>query len=279
MEPAAALETLETALRTIVREVLGDDWIKHISDPVPLHERQVAERNKRDGLLTSEDLLAFTMLYQLHGVILKNWESFKPVFDDKPRFQVWMKEVDHVRDAIAHSRPLSPHERDLISGISGQVRNLITLYRTNKMPMQNYYPLIEYVRDSFGTDGYESNSSMDGYQIPWDHQASLRLDVSMPVSFECRGTDPRGRALEWMLGVNSELLLYQDAEEQDWQATDDGSIVLTWTPNEGDVGENALVSIFMRAKGTKYSRQKTITGTRGVDDARAFIYAVNPPRD
>jgi hypothetical protein len=274
MQPNEALETLEIALRRVIREVLGTAWINDVKDREVLEQRRETERKQRDGVLVSDDLLDYTMLYQLEDLISRNWQSFKEVFEDKKRFDVWMKEVDHVRNAIAHSRPLLPHEQELLSAISRQIRNLITIYRTNQMPVKAYYPLIEFVRDSFGQDGYEFYQR-GVFMQPWNPAQVIRLSIGEPVRFTCQASDPHGRELEWRV-VRGWDVRQDDLERpSEWFVGD--SVNLEWTPTESEVGEEIIVYVDMRAKDSKFFRIQPSILMGGLDDIRAFKYAVNPP--
>ena len=153
-------------------------------------------------------MLDFSMFYQLHKLIKTNWESFIPVFGkNAKRLEVWIAEAESVRDAIAHERPLTPHERDLLSGIAGQVRNQISIFRTNSLTANGYYPIIDSVRDNFGRAGISADSpGAFGVFLSLD-QPAIRIDVGQKVTFECRGADPRDRVLTWGLrGPNMEFL-------------------------------------------------------------------------
>lgn len=82
MEPTDALRSIETALRLVIRDILGRDaWFKAkgVPDVEKLRERQDEERRRRDGVVLSDDLLNFTETYHLTEMIEKNWDQFKPV--------------------------------------------------------------------------------------------------------------------------------------------------------------------------------------------------------
>jgi hypothetical protein len=88
-----------------------------------LRERQAEAAKRPDGAVVSIDLLDYTEIYHLTGMIERNWEKFKPAFNDKGRTLAFFGVVKDVRNSVAHSRDLLPFERDLISGIAGQLRN------------------------------------------------------------------------------------------------------------------------------------------------------------
>ena len=58
-----------------------------------------------------------------------------------------LKRLDNIRNAVGHSRPLLPFERDLLSGIAGQIRNQVTIYMSTQDEAGDIYPRIESVTD------------------------------------------------------------------------------------------------------------------------------------
>lgn len=163
MEPTDALRSIETALRLAIREVFGYEWIgaKGAPDEEKLRERGVEEEKRRDGAVVSRDLLDYTETYHLTGIISDNWEKFQPVFKDKGRTLAYFGVIEDVRNSVAHSRDLVPFERDLISGIAGQLRNQVALFRSSEDQSARYYPKIERIVDGFGIEGIPDGYGFD----------------------------------------------------------------------------------------------------------------------
>jgi hypothetical protein len=93
VEPTDALRSIETALRLVIRDVLGDEgWLAAAGSPdrAPLEQKRTEENKRRDGAAVSSNLLDYTETYQLTNLVLKNWESFKPVFSDKARTESFL---------------------------------------------------------------------------------------------------------------------------------------------------------------------------------------------
>lgn len=68
MQAYEAIQTIETDLRTLVRLVLGDDWLGVSGlDRVKLEEKRQTERNRRLAAAIEQDLLAYTELTQLQN--------------------------------------------------------------------------------------------------------------------------------------------------------------------------------------------------------------------
>lgn len=281
-DPASSLQSAENALRLAVREVLGDDWQQYVSDVPRIEAKQAEEAKRRDGVTVESDLLAYTEFHELTGIIMKAWEKFQPVFDDKKRTQVWFDSLEDVRNAIAHSRTLVEYERYLIAGVAGQIRNQVSLFRTSEDATRKHYAIIESVRDSFGRLGYKDPILM----IP-DTSADPRLEIGDSISFDCVGSDVRGRELEWVL-LWDQLSRSQNATvpipPERTRMAYGNSVTLSLTIDEGDVGENLVAKIYVRAKDSKHVLHYRSMGTNerslvgiGHDDYRRFDYSVNPP--
>lgn len=187
-------------------------------------------------------------------------------FDSKARTKLWIEALEDVRNAIAHSRPLLQFERELAAGVSGQLRNQITIYRTSKEPANQHYPVIESVRDRFGQPSLPPHSYFGDRTL-------VRLDVGDVLSFDCTGSDQRGRDLEWALyGLVNDL----DGEVEIASAQG-ASAVLSWMVAENFVGESKLFRVRLRAVGARHFRYQDGWPVVSYDDQASFAYAVNPP--
>jgi Swt1-like HEPN len=260
-DPATALQAVENALRLVIRDVIGDGWTTSIADMTKLEDKRTEDKVRRDGAIVSDDLLAYTEFYQLEKIIKDNWQQFSAVFSDKKRTEVALGILEDVRNAIAHSRELLQFERELVSGYSGQLRNQVTIYRTRTSPATAHYPVIESVTDGLGQVGKISG---DGWRRGPDYPP--RLEVGETITFTCRGSDERGRELEWFLQEHSRGPFALGT-----------SVILRWEVSTEHVGEDKTVWIRMRAVDSQFRRFHRSFEPE-YDDERFFIYAVNPPR-
>jgi Swt1-like HEPN len=282
LEPTEALESTENALRLIIRLRLGNSWTSALTQERldSFERRREEECLRRDGVAMSADLLMYTDFTDITTIIMKEWPTFKPVFDDQARTKAYFSLFEDVRNAIAHSRPLVPFEQELLSGMATQLRNQIGLYRMSENPKSQHYPLIESAVDSFGTESYTYTRRL----VP-QGGGRTRLEAGDRIEITCRSVDPRGRKLEWLLG---RTLVYDDGsftivELSEPSAGD--TVKLACVVREGDVGENFRIVVFLRSTGRFHLRSDQLYAIEGMqgkfeyDDIRYFTYAVNPPAD
>lgn len=264
MDPTEAIRTIETALRNAIHQVMPNgEWLSAKKPPkrAVLEERRNEERKKRDGALTSDDLLSYANTHDFTELIIANWEKFKPIFDDSARTKVYFGILNDVRNTVMHSRELLHFERDLLSGIAGQLRNQVAMYRNSDNPSRTYYPTIDSLTDSFGTVPVAGIS-------PLGLRVSTRLNVGDQIQFTGFATLARGKDVEW-------FLQRQPTMGQLGRVTTIGrgeSLDYTYVVTEKDVRESLEIVIGIHSD-SKYHRN----GNH--DDVRSFAYTVNPPLD
>lgn len=280
MEPSEAVNQIETALRLVIEACLGPKWLSAKGAPSQgvLEERQRVDTARRDGATISKNLLDFTMTTDLSKIILANWDKFKPVFGDKKRFEVDIGRVEDFRNPVAHTRALLPFERELLSGVAGQIRNQVSLFRSQvDNPSAQYYPLIERVSDSFGN-------------VPTLYgQSVTRLNVGDEVVIEATAFDSTGRELQWTLFAttsnNQSIWPYQGMPNwlriPEAQSQSGTQVQLRVTIEPEQVGESFALAVFLTTPG-KYHRHPAHGSNSqydAYDDCAFFFYAVNPPVD
>lgn len=271
MEPNDALRSIEIALRLVVRDVLGSDWqdAKGAPNKDELDKRRQEEAKRRDGTVVSDDLLDYTETYHLTDIVEKNWESFKPVFDDKARTVAFFGVLKDVRNSIAHSRDLVPFERDLISGIAGQLRSQVALFRSMNNSSSRYYPLIEDVVDNFGHRGMKSGEA-------GSYSPTLRLEVGDTLTFSGKAFNAKGKPVRWYIITGS---VFPASTRKKEVAVGD-SVTFNYTISEDDVSESRLLVIRIESDSKYHLRaisNLTLDSAEPYDDERGFWYSVNPP--
>jgi hypothetical protein len=267
MDPSEAVAAAESSLRDAIRLVLPT-WSQAPGAPdrSSLDRKKEEDSKRRDGTLVDSDLLAYSEVHQLATLIEKNWQQFAPVFGDLARTKVFLRALLDYRNPVAHSRELVTFERELLSGISGQLRNQVALYRTANEPSSAHYPVIEAVSDGFGQNLTSSEFLPIG-------QVALRLDVGQRLEFRCRAWDVQERRLTWDFGA-SRLRTSANVPLLSLSGNPiDFSVPIT----EEWVGEGIHVTIYVRTNG-RHHRHDYGPWMSGVfDDVRFGTYAVNPP--
>jgi hypothetical protein len=254
VEPAEAINVVESVLRQAITQALGTAWTNDLV-VAQLEERRTEEAKRRNGAVVDDDLLAYTHLYELLEIIKKQWPQFKPIFKDQKRFEVYLKRLEDFRNAPMHSRTLLPFERDLLSGIAGELRNSLTLWRSQQAPDMSWYPNVDSITDSLGNT---LDITADNVRVP------ARLQVGDVLKFRCIAWDPQDRELTWTLHADAHI-----GPELDRQVGSE--VTLGWNITEANVAETSIVVIQMRSDG-RYHRLPW-----GVDISITTLYAVDPP--
>jgi hypothetical protein len=266
MEPTEALNTCENALRNIIGRLMGDAWQSSLNSRQrsAIQHSKENEEEGRHGVNVSDDLLAFTDTLHLTKIIEANWPLFAPVFKNETRTRVSFEALNSYRRTAAHNRELRPFERDLLSGISGQIRNQVALYLSEESAPAKFYPLIESVVDSHGNLP-RSGMTLQGHTKP-------RLQVGDVISFDCRGVDPRGLNLHWALKFARDVIIGQLTIPYGEFMGE--RVTLSIAVTAAHVGEDIFAQIQLRNDSPFRRRQEIY---EQYDDARTFQYAVDPP--
>ena len=77
--------------------------------------------------------------------MLDNWSDFAPAFGKQKYPKLYVERLNNLRNAPMHSRVLLPFERDLLSGMVGELLNMMAIYRSEKGPDMELYPVIDSV--------------------------------------------------------------------------------------------------------------------------------------
>jgi hypothetical protein len=257
-----ALKDAENAVRDFVGYVLGKelgpDWIERCGvTPERLAawrgRKQTEEKRQRDGPVAPR-LIEYSDFYDLETILQKHWNHFSDAFGEQKKFLALWDELKRLRDPDAHRRELLPHQKQLIVGISGQVRNLIVRYRSSLETSDSYYPRIESVMDNLGNTWVPTGRP--GLEMV---PTKNRLRVGDVLEFIVKASDPLGGSLEFGLGFHL-------APPESWQASECLRIVI----GAGHVGRDRSFGAFVRSKREFHSHGHH-------DGVVLFTYEVLPP--
>jgi len=197
MEETKALKEVENSLRdfisALMNEEKGSEWINSCgisSDRIiQWKERREVEKKKQKFGTPEDRLIYYSDFFDLSSIIDKSWnDKFKAALGDKATILLFLKILDDFRNPDAHRRELLPHQKHLIIGISGEIRNRIVLYRSKKETGEDYFPRIESVRDNLGNLCTPEHMVVD---------TKLTLRPGDKLTFVVTATDPLGEALEY----------------------------------------------------------------------------------
>jgi hypothetical protein len=267
MEPVDALRAVETRLRLIITEKLGERWVGSL--PEGGHERlktwRAREAGRRGDHARVDDLIEYTMTGDLTRIITDNWNEFEDVFPVQSEFAWLMQTVESVRNTIAHNRALLPYERDLLSGAAGRINQLVAMHRARSGGSDSYFPRIERLVDSLGRDfGAQSEDMTLGPE---------RVDVGSRVTLQCSSTPVRGKKLLWQVWREADSTSFSIPRSADPVMEAWGEYVeFTYEMTSDDVSERFALHVVLRTD-SKHTRVR-----RGApfDDYRLILYAVNP---
>lgn len=273
VETSEHLAAVENALRLAVGEVLPQ-WLDLLDDEQSgkLVAKRAEEARRRDGVVAPESLLEYVEFYQLQDFVLKNWEPFKPVFDDLQRTRALLGMIADYRNAIAHSRELRDFERNLLAGAAGLLRNQISQFRSHSVTLGRYYPMIESIVDPFNRSGMRSTrGDVTTTQQP------IRVEIDQRIRFEGRALPARGQQVRWYLTAEAGNFIgleHSIYECEDYEVARGSEVEFEWIVSRRHVGEIIRVEIIISGD-SRYHR----SGGRLTDDEAFFIFAVSPPED
>lgn len=265
---ASALAGVEIALRLAVRAVFPN-WQEefHADQLKRLEKARRTERNKKEGVQASEDLLDYLELHKLVSLIQNNWSKFEPVFGDEQQTKVLLSLVCKFRNSVAHSRDLVKFEQNLVRGVSGMLRNQVSMFRTSSENAARYYPVIESLVDSFGRPGSSGFNWREG-------GSRQRIDIGCSFSVIGRASAARGKEIRWYAVWTDNGLGAGDFPGEKWDLVAAGEEVqFNVEVDERAIGEEKELLIAIAAD-SKYHRS-----TSGWDDLRTFYFSVSPPDD
>lgn len=187
------------------------------------------------------------------GTILKkNWDKFSAALGDWKTFEIFLGELEKMRDAGAHGRDLLPHQKQLANGIAGEIRTRLIRYRSKQETCEDYFPRIESVRDSLGNVWTPNNKSGLDVFTKQVLRPGDKLDYVITAS------DPMGEELDYRLEVDHRTTT-------EWQTTSEFSVEIT----EDHIGKHFSVGLEIKSRRSHHAMTHC-------DDEVLFHYSVLP---
>lgn len=254
-----ALKDTENSLRdfiaVVLRGKLGESWLENCgvsSERLEKWKERKAEEEKRqESGVVEQRLIYYADFYDLRTILKKHWSGeFSDALGDWKTMEVWLGELEKLRDPDAHRRELLPHQKHLILGIAGEIRTRLIRYRSKKETSEDYYPRIESARDSLG--------NIKTYGDDSGPNTGMRLRVGDEIDFVITATDPLGEPLQYAIYK----FIYTE-----WQDSNVISLKLT----EQNVQKDFSVLIVIKSNRQFHAYSE-------FDDSVHFKYEVLPPK-
>ena len=242
---------LKDFISMIVQESLGPNWIREsgLSD-LRLRELELirAKYQEDSNAMTSEGrLLNYCNFIDLSKIIDAQWNNhFEIAFGYVNSIKTYLTTLQKFNNPDAFNRPLMSFEKHLILGVTGTIRNNISVYRSWKEVGKEGFPLIESVQDNF--------SNLWTMGSPKKLKTQLSLTEGDILEFAVIASDPKDEFLEYRIFPNK------------WQTGN----ILQHQLNRDDVGKDNTIKIGIRSTRNYHAYPA------GYDDRVTFEYTVLP---
>jgi hypothetical protein len=265
MDVTQALHDAENALRDFIAaelgRVLGVGWEEQsgvsLERVAKWRERKDAEAKRQPSGVVDERLIYYADFYDLKTILKKHWQDvFSEALGEWKTLEVYLSELEKLRDPDAHRRELLPHQKHLVLGISGEIRTRVVRYRSKRETSADCFPRIESARDSLGNIWVPSGSDWAVKVVT----TNMTLRPGDSIDFVVSARDPEDLPLEY--GIRHEAL-----DRIAWQASESFSVALT----EKHIASNCDISLYIRAP-------RSYHASALYDDRVTFFYTVLPRR-
>jgi hypothetical protein len=215
--------------------------------------RQDIEQKRQKTGTVDERLLYYADFYDIKTILKKNWESsFSQVFGKWKEMEILFTFLERYRDMDAHRRELLPHQKYFIAGISGEIRTLITKYRSKMETSKDCFPRIESAVDNLGNMCLPDSKNKN---------TDLILRPGDELQFTVTASDPNGDKLLYSIEAVGKPMFHGGS----WQSGN--SFILTI--EEKHISERCYIQICIKSNKAYHA-----SGER--DDYVVFSYVVLP---
>jgi len=200
MEIAREIKDAENALReftgAVLKRLYGEGWMLVCGLESYKTERWIALKQEAEGKFgpaqNREHPLFYAPLKDVTQLIKQHWDSeFHAVFGDVDLVVTYLKILNHFRNPDTARRELFVHEKHLVLGVTGDIRNRIAAYRSFLELGKAIFPRIESVKDNFG--------NVWTYGQSMRHKTETVLRVGDVVEFVIAAIDPEQGAIQYRI--------------------------------------------------------------------------------
>lgn len=225
MDVTQALKDTENSLRDFIaatlQKALGNNWIDKCGASQERinfwKDRKAIEAKRQESGVVEERILYYADFYDIKTILQKNWgrvSEFPTALGEWKTMEVWLSELEKLRDPDAHRRELLPHQKNLVLGITGEIRTRLIRYRSKQETTEDYFPRIESARDSLGNIWTPESPSRE-------LRTSMVLRVGDRIDFVITATDPLGENLHYSLISKNRDRLWEDKNVLFWEIASD----------------------------------------------------------
>ena len=229
MDVTQALRDAENSLRDFIGAI--GNWIDKCGvTPERIEQwkdRKATEEKRQKAGAVEERILYYAGFFDLKPILKKHWNGiFSDAFGEWKTMEVFLTELEKLRDPDAHRRELLPHQKALVVGISGEIRMRIVRYRSKRETADDCFPRLESVRDSLGNI-WTTESSRGLFHT------KMNLRTGDSIDFVVTATDPDGGPL-----------LYKVIEGDDeWQESNELTVTLT----DENIGRSVWITVAIKS--------------------------------
>ena len=224
MEVTQALKDTENSLRDFIalslRNAFGENWIEKCGVSQERLERWKSrkdeESRRQESGVVEERLIYYADFYDIKTILKKNWEivpEFSAALGHWKAVEVWLSELEKLRDPDAHRRELLIHQKHLAIGIAGEIRTRLVRYRSKRDTSEDYFPRIESAYDSLGNIWTPEKSR--------EVRTKTTLRVGDKLDFVITATDPFEEPLNYAIIAKDRDRLWQASNQLSWEVAPD----------------------------------------------------------
>ena len=262
MDVTQALKDTENSLRDFITFILsssfGSDWEQKCGVTEDRlnkwKERKESENKRQKSGAGDERLIYYADFYDLKTILKKHSNLFSIALGDFKTFEVWLSELEKLRDPDAHRRELLPHQKNLILGVSGELRTKIARYRSSQETSDSYYPRIEFAADNLGNSWKIGDSN-------WV-KTDKKLRPGDVLEYVVTASDPLEEPLQFQYTFKQGVWGHDDK----WIRENS----FTFEVTDEYIGKSFYASIYIRSS-SKFHAHQTY------DADVMFTYEVLPP--
>ncbi|MFT4659842.1 MAG: hypothetical protein ACI8XB_000092 [Patiriisocius sp.] len=255
MDITRALHNAENILRDYIDMVLsdcyGDEWYQEAGVEIrKINEWEIRKIPEETGPMIvkgKEKLIQYAKFNDIRKILRENWVSdFQNTFGDQDIMDSFLKIIEEYRDPGSRRRELFVYQKHLILGISGEIRNKISIALSRADTGKEVFPRIESLKDNRG--GLWTPGS------PRKVKTNQVLKTGDQLEFIVTAYDPMEEDLEYRIFGKK------------WQINN----VILYTVEDGLVGKDRTINVTIRSK------RKYHASPHGYDDRISFVYDIVP---